>query len=120
MHRAMLLPVCGEKAEAQAVDPQSLLWEWSGTWTGASAPGMSGQFHMNIKSVDGNRVQGRIERSNIKAGFVPDFNFTGTVTGNVLRFQSGQARTELTIDGDRMSGQMFGTTRSDIALTKRK
>lgn len=107
-------------AEAQAVDPQSLIGEWQGTWNLANPKSVNGQYYLTIKTVEGNKVQGRVERSNIRAGITPDFNVTGTLTGNVLKFQSGPANTELTIDGNQMSGQMFGSTRAEISLTKKK
>lgn len=106
--------------EAQTLDPQSLLGEWQGSWSGSNAPGRGGQYNMSIRTVEGNRVRGRVERSNVAAGITPDFNFIGTVTGNVLKFQGGPTTTELTIDGDQMRGQMYGTARMDISLSKRK
>jgi hypothetical protein len=115
-----LLPALDGRAEAQAVDPQSLLGEWQGTWAWANNPGVNGQYRLNIKTVDGNRVQGRVERSNVKQGLTPDFNVTGSLTGNVLRFRAGETNTELTIDGNQMSGQMVGAARTNISLTKTK
>ncbi len=107
-------------AEAQAVDPQSLIGEWQGTWNLANPKGVNGQYYLTIKTVEGNKVQGRVERSNVRKGITPDFNFTGTLTGNVLKFQAGPSNTELTIDGNQMSGEMFGSTRAEISLTKKK
>jgi hypothetical protein len=49
-------------ALAQAVEPQSLVGVWEGTWVGASERLAQGTLNMTVTKVEGNQVQGRFER----------------------------------------------------------
>jgi hypothetical protein len=56
---AVFVPLAG--VVAQNVDPQSLVGQWTGTWTEKSESKMNGPYYITIERVDGNRVFGRCE-----------------------------------------------------------
>jgi hypothetical protein len=56
---AAVVPLAG--VVAQNVDPQSLVGQWTGTWTEKSESKMNGPYYITIEKVDGNRVFGRGE-----------------------------------------------------------
>ena len=99
------------------LDPQSLVGEWSGSWTNKKLQGASGQYHLKVERVSGNKVYGRVE---IIGREKAQFNIVGTLDGNRLTFNP-QNPTELLIDGKRMNGSSQGAPRAnpmDITLTK--
>ena len=105
-------------AWAQApLDPQSLVGEWSGTWT-AKHHGGNGQYHVTIERVEGNKVFGQVVKSGRDR-----FNIVGTLAGNRLKFGGSGNPTELLIEGNQMKGSTQGAIRAnptDITLTKTK
>jgi hypothetical protein len=110
-------------AQGTGVDPQSIVGEWTGTWTagavsGGAGPrgGSRGPYSLTIARVEGNVVRGTVESQGATA------NFRGTLSGNQLTFGNERVQTELTIEGDSMRGtRVFtGTRPAAIELTKRK
>jgi hypothetical protein len=104
-------------ARAQEIDPKYLLGEWQGQWVLASQRGLSGPFFMTIKKVEDGKVFGRVERPGARVT-PADFDFVGTLAGNVLSFGSA-ARSEFIVDGKQMRGFMLGASRVDVELQKR-
>jgi|SRR5262245_8224036 len=92
-----------------AIDPQSLVGEWSGKWIAAATgggnggrAGLQGPYVLTITKVEGTRVLATIETR----GFSGDIR--GTLEDNRLIFAGQQFRTELTVDGKEMRGQRQG------------
>ena len=75
-----------------------------------------------IEKVDGDRVHLRIERPDLKEPAAPkNARSVGTLNGNVLSYAAPFVPpTQLTIDGDRMSGSMQGRDGLKIELRKTK
>src|SRR5437667_8127745 len=66
-----------------AVDPQSLVGEWNGSWVDKHQGKANGQYSLTIEKVEGNQVHGRVE---VRAGRTREFKFVGTLEGNRLTF----------------------------------
>jgi hypothetical protein len=112
---AALVPVAG--VVAQNVDPQSLVGQWTGTWTEKSESKMNGPYYITIERVDGNRVFGRCEVHS-RSGKT-EFQFVGTLAGNRLTYGRDNVA-DLTIDGNRMEGTAIGRTNWRLKLNKQK
>jgi len=98
---ATFAPVLPAEPQSAAVDPQTLVSEWAGEFSGMKVG--KGRYYLTIEKVDGERVHLRIDRPDLKdpvASFVPP--------------------TQLTIDGDRMSGSTQGREGLKIELRKTK
>jgi hypothetical protein len=112
---AVVVPVTG--VVAQNVDPQSLVGQWTGTWTEKSQAKMNGRYYITIEKVDGKRVFGRGE---VHSGsWKNEFQFVGTLEGNRLTYRRDNL-TDLTIDGNRMEGTSIGRTNRRLKLDKQK
>ena len=99
------------------LDPQSLVGEWSGSWTNTKLQGANGQYHLTIDEVKGDKVYGQVV---ISGRETLQFKLLGTLAGNRLTFSSVNP-TVLLIDGKQMRGNSQGSVRTnpmDIALTK--
>lgn len=97
-----------DRAHSQdaSFDPQSLVGQWVGTWTETGARGLSGSYHMTIEKVEGNQVRGNAEMAGRRVP-VPPFRVSGTLSGNRLTY-GRRVKTELTIEGNRMTGGTSG------------
>jgi hypothetical protein len=106
----LVVAVSGSSAWAQApgVDPQSLIGQWSGSWTGAALAKANGKYYLKIERVEGAKVFGTGEVSGHKN---TEFPLSGTLSGNQLTY----GKTTLTIDGNHMTGKGQSM---DISLTK--
>jgi hypothetical protein len=110
---AVFVPLAG--VVAQNVDPQSLVGQWTGTWTEKSESKMNGPYYITIERVDGNRVFGRAEVHS-RSGKT-EFQFVGTLQGNRLTYGRDNVA-DLTIDGNRMEGTAIGRTNWRVKLNK--
>ena len=70
------------RAEAQSIDPQSLVGEWRGQEV-RTARAQSNAYYLTIVKVEGDQVSLRIERSG------HTFNSVGTLKGNTLNYGGG-------------------------------
>jgi hypothetical protein len=113
---AVVVPVTG--VVAQNVDPQSLVGQWTGTWTEKSQSKMNGRYYITIEKVDGKRVFGRAEVHGSGSG-KNEFQFVGTLEGNRLTYGRDNV-TDLTIDGNRMEGTSIGRHNWRLKLNKQK
>ena len=103
------------------LDPQSLVGEWSGSWTGKHYAGANGRYHLTIEQVKGDKVYGQVSFTTPEK---PTFQhkLVGTLDRNRLTFGSVNP-TELLIEGNQMTGSSQGAPRAnpwDITLTKTK
>ena len=87
---------------------QSLIGQWSGSWTGAALAKANGKYYLKIERVDGANVFGKGEVSGHKN---TEFPVSGTLSGNQLTY----GKTTLTVDGNHMTGKGQSM---DISLTK--
>jgi len=111
---AMLSP-----ANAQSVDPQSLLGEWWGEVKGTA----NLQYFLTITKVDGNNVEGKAHAIGARA--FPEYPIWGTINGNVLKYQDANKdlTVELVIDGARMNGtgkRASSGARGEFSLLKKQ
>ena len=97
-------------AQTAALDPQSLVGEWTGKWIAAAVVGqggggrggMQGPYSLVITKVEGGSVFATLETQ----GFSGPIR--ATLAGNSLTFGGGLFRTELTVDGNEMRGTRQG------------
>ena len=104
------------------LDPQSLVGEWSGSWTNKHLP-VNGRYSLTIEKVEGDKVYGQVYFTT-PTGSRPtvQFKIGGTLDRNRLTVGS-QNPTELLIEGNQMTGSSQGAPRAnpwDITLTKTK
>jgi len=109
------------QAQTAAFDPRTLVGEWSGEYSSGTSSSR-GKYYLTIEKVDGDRVHLRIERPDLKEPAAPkNARSVGTLNGNVLSYAAPLVPpTQLTIDGDRMSGSMQGRDGLKIELRKTK
>jgi hypothetical protein len=101
------------------LDPQSLIGNWSGSWTNKLLRSANGQYHLKIEQVRGNKVYGLVDISGTSS---IQYRLDGTLDGNRLTFGT-QNPTELLIEGNQMKGSSQGSVRGnpwEITLTKIK
>jgi len=55
---ALLLMVGIHQVRGEDFDPQSLIGEWQGTWSLMAQRGVTGNYYITIKNVDGEKVYG--------------------------------------------------------------
>jgi hypothetical protein len=120
---AVIVAILVSTGRAQpALDPQSLIGEWTGKWTsgattGGPGPrsGREGPFALTISQVQGSVVHGAFTMAGVTT------KIRATLQGNQLRFGNEQTQTELTIDGDQMRGtrQRAGTPLVMLELKKK-
>jgi hypothetical protein len=100
-----------------AVDPQSLVGEWTGSWVDKREGKNNGQYSLTIEKVEGNQVHGRGELSVRRTS---EFKFVGTLEGNRLTF-GRDTKVVLTIEGTQMRGTSESPTAArNITLNKTK
>jgi hypothetical protein len=106
-------------AQPAAFDPQTLIGEWSGEFRGNTG---GGKYYLTIEKVDGDKVHLRIERPDLSDPALPkDVRFVGTLSGNVLSYAPQRVpATQLTVDGNKMSGTSQGRETLRIELRKTK
>ena len=107
--------------DAQAPDPQSLLGEWIGTWTGRLASA-SGPYRLVIERVDGRRVRGHVETTGGRnqQGAPVSFRIAGVLKGNHLTYGASNSPVDLEVNGSEMRGTWTGLAHRDITLNKMK
>ena len=96
---ALLLTVLASSAspDSLAVDPQSLIGTWSGTWSDSHYEKSNGRYYLMIERVEGDRVFGKRQSVQMTT---TEHKVRGRLSGNVLRF----GKTELRIEGNQMRG----------------
>ena len=101
------------RSQSGALDPQSLVGQWSGEWVGGANQKANGRYYLTIEKVEGNKVSGK---GQVLGRRTTEFTIGGTLDGNRLSY----GKTVLTVDGDRMNGQDGGNLSAHISLTKGK
>jgi hypothetical protein len=103
---------------SQAIDAQSLIGSWEGTWqwrTGEQQAG--GQYYLTIDRVQGNKVFGSVL---VNGRGTREYKIVGTLEGTRLTY-GGELRTDLqVVDNSRMEGTSTGRFNRAITLTKRQ
>ncbi len=117
----MIVSVMPGQIGAQALDPQSLIGEWTGKWVRQSAGSAqtrriatSGAYRLVI-----NKVEGRIVSADVYAEGaqgVIERGGRGTLEGNTLTF----GPVKFTVTGNDMRGTRTSPVLSEINLTKMK
>lgn len=98
-----------------ALEPQSLVGEWRGSWTDKHGAKVTGQYYLTIRKVKGSKVHGTAEFFGHRKNKT-SVKFVGTLSGNRLTF-GRSTTTELVIDGNQMRGSSQYPDR-DISLTR--
>jgi len=105
--------------EVRAADPEAeaLLGEWQGTWAMANNRGITGPYFITIKKIEGEKVYGRSERPASSKTAESNWNFVGTLAGNVVTVKTADLAMELTVNGKSMTGwSLVRGNRSDLSL----
>jgi hypothetical protein len=117
---SLLLAFGVREVRAADLDPQSLLGEWQGTWSMAASRGTTGNYYITINKVEGDKVYGRSERPASGKSGESNWNFVGTLTGNVLTVKTPDLAMELTVNGKSMTGwSLVRGNRFDLNLAKK-
>ncbi len=101
---ATLALVRQAEPQSAAFDPQTLVGEWAGEFSGMKAG--KGRYYLTIEKVDGDRVHLRIERPDLKEPAAPK---NARSVGSMETFSA-----------TRMSGSMQGRDGLKIELRKTK
>ena len=101
---ALLLAFAVHQVRAADPDAEALLGEWQGTWASATGRSGNGPYFITIKKVEGEKVMGRSERPASGQSPESNWNFVGTLAGNVLTVTTADFRMELTVNGKNMTG----------------
>lgn len=114
---AVLAHLVAPSLAQTAVDPQSLVGEWSGQWQWKSNAKVTGPYFLTIEKVEGKNVIGN---GQIRGSTNTEFKFRGKLEGTHLTF--GQSpNTDLVVDGTEMSGSVTGGRNPlELKLNKRK
>jgi hypothetical protein len=106
---------------AQALDPQSLIGDWVGTWQGKLAS-QSGPYRLVIERVKGDKVQGHVETisGRVKQNAPTSFRIAGVVKGNHLTYGTSNYQVDLEVNGSEMRGTWTGMAHRDLTLVKQK
>ena len=117
---ALLLMVGIHQVRGEDFDPQSLIGEWQGTWSLMAQRGVTGNYYITIKKVDGEKVYGRSERPATTRTAESNWGFVGTLAGNVLTVKNADFIMELTVNGKTMAGwALIRGNRNEVSLTKK-
>jgi hypothetical protein len=108
-----LLSMSAASAQS-AVDPQSLVGEWQGSWKGrVDSSERSGSYFLIVERVDAGVVSLRVLRVTGKA--TDERSIKGKLTGNVLTY----GPVTLTIENNTMRGKSSAGRGSEIELRKK-
>jgi hypothetical protein len=123
---AFLILVLGPTLLPAQISDAHLIGEWVGTWTGGLYQGQppprgiqnNGDYRLTISKVADGKVYGRVEQPGLA---LPEFDFVGTLNQNVISYGNERIHTQLTVEGDRMSGtRLGGPVVWQISLQKKK
>jgi hypothetical protein len=113
------------------VSDAHLIGEWIGTWTSGLYQGTglgaqptprgirnNGDYRLTISKVADGKVYGRVQQPGLP---LPEFDFVGTLDQNVISYGNERMQTQLTVDGDHMTGtRLGGPTAWHLSLQKKK
>ena len=117
---ALLLAFGVHEVRAADLDPQALIGEWQGTWAMAASRGSTGNYYITINKVEGDKVYGRSERPATGKSAESNWNFVGTLAGNILAVKTPDLAMELTVNGKSMTGwSLVRGNRFDLNLAKK-
>jgi hypothetical protein len=117
---ALVLAFGVHEVRAADLDPQALLGEWQGTWASATSRGITGNYYITINKVEGDTVRGRSERPASGKTAESNWNFVGTLAGNVMTVKTPDLVMELTVHGKNMTGwSIVRGNRFDLNLAKK-
>lgn len=111
---------------AFAVEPQTFVGDWEGTWNASRA---SGPLAMSVKKVEGNQATGTVYITGGAPYHNKDIPFTGAVDGNTLLLKDVPTMPgspvlnwsfKINDNGTKMDGEGQGTVRATFDLTKKK
>jgi len=103
----------------QAVDSQSIVGKWEGTWLNISHPNFGGDYNVTVTKIDGNQVYGRYEKLGAAGGRVTS-EFIGKLEGGKLTYSNSFSSTELEISGNQLRGTSVDNFRLAIQMTRSK
>lgn len=68
--------------QAPAVDPKSLIGQWSGSWVNSHEAKMNGKYYLTIERIVGEKVFGKVE---FFGRTTSEFKVAGTLSGRTLQ-----------------------------------
>lgn len=103
----------------QAVDSQSIVGKWEGTWLNISHPNFGGDYSVTVTKIDGNQVYGRYEKLGAAGGRVTS-EFIGKLEDGKLTYSNSFSSTELELSGNQLRGTSVDNFRLAIQMTRSK
>jgi hypothetical protein len=91
--------------------------KWAGTWAFRNPSLGSGQVSMDLKQT-GAEVSGPMNVSGPTSS--EPTNFAGTVSGNSIVLKAAHGSGTLTVNGDQMSGIVYGIMPATVSLTRQR
>jgi hypothetical protein len=83
----------------------------------ANNRGITGPYFITIKKVEGEKVMGRSERPTTGKSAESNWNFVGTLAGNVVTVKAADLAMELTVNAKSMTGwSLIRGNRFDLSL----
>jgi hypothetical protein len=91
--------------------------KWAGTWSFRNPAMGGGQVSMDLKQ-DGARVTGPMNVSGPTSA--EPTNFAGTVSGNTITLDAAYGSGTLTVQGDDMTGLVYGIMPATVSVKRQK
>jgi hypothetical protein len=91
--------------------------KWAGTWSFRNPALGGGQVTMDLKQ-DGAKVTGPMNVSGPTSS--EPTNFQGTVSGNSITLDAAHGSGTLTVNGDDMTGMVYGIMPATVSLKRQK
>jgi hypothetical protein len=104
----------GTPAAAPTVD---VTGKWAGTWSFRNPSLGGGQISMDLKQV-GADVTGPMNVSGPTSS--EPTSFAGTVSGNTIVLKAAHGSGTLTVNGDQMSGVVYGIMPATVSLRRQR
>ena len=89
--------------------------KWTGTWSFRNPAMGGGQVSMDLKQ-DGSRVSGPMSVSGPTSS--EPTNIAGTVSGNTIVLDAAHGSGTLTVNGDNMTGMVYGIMPATVTLKR--
>ena len=91
--------------------------KWAGTWSFRNPALGGGQVTMDLKQV-GASVTGPMSVSGPTSS--EPTNFAGTVSGNSIALSAAHGSGTLTVNGDQMTGMVYGIMPATVSLSRQR
>ena len=108
---------CAGASTPAAPPSVNVTGKWAGTWAFRNPANGSGQVFMDLKQ-DGANVTGPLTVTGPTSS--EPTQFQGTVSGNTITLQAAHGSGSLTVNGDEMTGTVFGIMQASVNVKRQK